>query len=109
MSFFYRGRSNKASWGWKRATNVKDMHNFINGAGAYGKPKEGTIGGLNPYEVITFYRGDLTGCKGWGWKLSTDIKDALNFLNGKGNYKRLVKKAKIFGTTQGFFYIFYRT
>jgi len=108
LYLFYRGRSSKASWGWKRATNVKDMRNFINGAGVYGEPKEGTIGGLNPHEILMFYRVDLEGSKGWGWKLATKIEDAHNFLNGKGSYKKLVKEAKIFGTTRGHFYIFYK-
>ncbi len=47
----------------------------------------------------------------WGWKLSTDPDDVMNFLNGKGAYKRPVKDFRVGGTWRGTyteFYIFYK-
>lgn len=108
LYLFCRGRSSKARWGWKRATNVEDMHNFINGAGAYEEPREGTVGGFNPYEVLMFYRSDLEGSGRWGWKFANNLEDGLDFLNGKGSYQGSVQDAKVFATTDGSFYIFYR-
>ncbi len=105
---FYRGTSADASWGWKRATDIDDMLNFLNGAGTYGQPREGTIGGLSPGEILMFYRGGLAATSDWGWKLATTTEDAHAFLNGTGAYDQPVDDAKIFGATGGGFYIFYR-
>ena len=48
----------------------------------------------------------------WGWKLSTDPDDVMNFLNGKGAYKHPVKDFRVGGTWRGTyteFYIFYKS
>jgi hypothetical protein len=47
----------------------------------------------------------------WGWKLSTDPDDVMNFLNGKGAYKDPVKDARVtvmWRDTYEEFYIFYK-
>jgi len=109
MYFFYRARSTSASWAWKRSTDIDDMLHFLRGTGTYSSAKEGMIGGLGTNEILMFYRGDLSGETGWGWKLATTTEDAHNFLNGiGGTYDKPVKKAKIFATPAGHFYIFYK-
>jgi hypothetical protein len=108
LYLFYRGTSSSASWGWKRSTSVGDMHDFLDGSGSYSSAKEGTIGGLNSSEILMFYRGDIDGEPGWGWKLAPTTDDAYDFLNGIGAYDTPVQEAKIFGSTTGDFYIFYK-
>ena len=108
LYFFYRGKSPKAAWGWKRSTAVDDMFKYLNGTTPYSSPKRGTIGGISTGEILMFYRGDKVGKAGWGWKLATTIDDAHNFLNGKGAYKTPVKRTRIFATEAGHFYIFYK-
>lgn len=47
----------------------------------------------------------------WGWKLATDIDDALNFLNGTGAYETPIRKARIsafWKDNHPEFYIYYQ-
>jgi hypothetical protein len=108
LFFVYGGRSAQANWGWKRATSIDDMHNFLTGSGAYDEPKEGAIGGLGTNEILMFYGAHRSGSGSWGWKLATSIDDAHEFLNGHGSYGAPVAEAKIFATGAGHYYIFYQ-
>lgn len=105
---FYRGASPKAKWGWKRATEIDDMHRFINGQKPYKIPKSATLTAWNAHDIIAFYRDDKVGSPKWGWKLATTPDNALNFLNGTGAYSVPVKQAQVFNTSDSEFYIFYR-
>lgn len=105
---FYRGASPKAKWAWKRATEIDDMHRFINGQKPYKIPKSATLSAWNIHEIVAFYRDDKTGSPKWGWKLATTPDEALAFLNGTGVYEVPVKHAQVFSTSDSEFYIFYR-
>jgi hypothetical protein len=60
---FYRpghDAGKKGDWGWKKATEIDDAWNFINGTGAYDKPvKDFAICAVNKMsyeEFFVFYR-----------------------------------------------------
>jgi hypothetical protein len=104
-------------WGWKLATNITDAHNFINGLGPYSQPvKYARIcavwtGSQNLFYI--FYKHGESGhiFGNWGWKLSTSIEDAHNFINGLGGYSYPVQNAGITAVwtgSQTWFYIFYK-
>lgn len=111
---FYKGQGPEVSWGWKKSGDIDDMHNFINGLGVYGEPKEGDVGafidGKNT-EIIMFYN-NKENPGNWSWKNATTIEDAYNFLNGIGFYKTPVKQAKIYAVSYNndidHYYIFYK-
>jgi hypothetical protein len=80
------------SWGWKLAPEPSDAMDFLNGTGAYNRPV-GTAriaslerGGAQEFYVFYQRAASDPGSGGWGWKRSTDIDDAYNFVNGEGAY-----------------------
>lgn len=105
-------------WGWKRATSTDDLMNFLNGTGAYSAPvtdfRLNAISGVGGVEFFVYYRRDgaAEAPATWGWKLATDVDDALAFLNGTEPYGAAVRDAQI-GVVGGgsgpYFYIVYQS
>lgn len=90
----------KGQWLWKKATNPTDVHNCLNGLGAYKTPVKDAhivIVWKNSYpEFYIFYKpGTVQDPRNWSWKLSADTTDALSFLNGKSVYKQPVTTARM--------------
>lgn len=104
---FYSGENSAATWGWKRATDVEDMKNFINGKEPYSGIKVGTIGGVSASDMEMFYRGDKTEKNSWEWEKIEDVEDVLNLLNGVNGYSKPVKNTHIFSDGKNF-YVFYQ-
>ncbi len=117
--FYQAGTAGQSAgnWGWKLATDVDDVHNFINGKGAYQHPvKDARISlmwkGNHPEFYVFYQAGTAPHDSGlWGWKLATDPDDVMNFLNGTGAYQRPVTAARIAamekeGHTE--YYVFYQ-
>jgi hypothetical protein len=106
---FYRwrlGSGSGGSWGWKLATDADDVHNFLNGLGAYTQPvKDAQIAAFwqgNHREFYVFYKRSAAGetVGSWGWKKATpstanDVSDALYFLNGQGAYEHPATTARV--------------
>ena len=106
---------NAQGWGWKKATSVEDVHNFINGTGAYKKAiaevKISAISKGDNIEFYVFYKGYTDTPGKWGWKKATTTEDAHNFINGAAPYTSPVKKVEICSVNKGTyleFYIFYQ-
>ena len=107
--------SNAQGWGWKKATTVDDVHNFINGTGAYKKavaePKISAVNKGDNIEFYVFYKGYLNTTGNWGWKKSESVDDVHKFINGIAPYSGAVMKAEICSVNKGTyleFYIFYK-
>lgn len=120
MSLSAVGCDNATSggWGWKRATSTDDLMNFLNGTGAYPAPvtdfRLNAISSAGGVEFFVYYRrgGAAEEPAPWGWKLATDVDDALAFLNGTDPYQAPVRDAQI-GVVGGgsgpHFYIVYQS
>lgn len=110
--------SESGRWGWKRATSTGDLMNFLNGTGAYSAPvtdvRLNAISGVGGLEFFVYYRRDgaAEAPAPWGWKLTTNVDDALAFLNGTDPYRAPVREAQI-GVVGGgsgpHFYIVYQS
>ena len=105
-------------WNWHLAASVAEVHDFINGLGAYTQPvQDARITGVwtgTEMRFHIFYKPgtDKPIFGTWGWKMSENITDAHNFINGLGSYAQPVKDARITGVwtgTQTRFYIFYKS
>lgn len=118
--FYHRDKqpSSPASWGWKLATEPDDVLNFLSGSGGYANPvKDAQIAAFwkeNHAEFYVFYQIPAPGEQvfaSWGWKLSTDPTDAMNFLNGTDGYQHPVTMARIAALEKDGhdeFYVFYQ-
>ena len=103
-------------WGWKRATNVQDAWNFVNGTGGYsGAVSDVRICGVanaGHAEFHIFYRKSAPARSGrWGWKLAPTLDDATHFLAGQGAYQGQISRAEvvtIVENNQPRYYIFYQ-
>jgi len=116
--FYESAEPSQASggWGWKLATDPDDVMDFLNGTDPYGEPLanaqvcaywNGTYASF-----VVFYGSGEPGAAlgGWGWKLASDVDDALNFVNGTGGYTRPVSNFLICSVWRGYevFYVFYQ-
>ena len=107
-----------ASWGWKLATDPDDVLHFLNGSGGYAHPvKNAQIAAFwreNHAEFYVFYQNPAPGeqvLANWGWKLSTDPIDAMQFMNGTNGYQHPVTTARIAALEKeghDEFYVFYQ-
>lgn len=105
-----------SGWGWKLATDPDDVVNFLSGCGGYTQPiKDAHVtamwgGGHTAFHC--FYQpGDSSQMPAsWGWKLSNDPDDVMNFLSGTGAYCQPVKDAHVAACVKDGapeFYVFY--
>jgi len=118
LSFDGCGGSENQDWGWKRAIDTEDLMNFLNGTGAYSTPvsdfRLNAVSGVGGVEFYVYYQRDpwADNKANWGWKLATDVDDALAFLNGSGSYTLPVHNAQIGVVNNGsgiaYFYIVYQ-
>jgi hypothetical protein len=102
-------------WGWKKATTVDDVYNFLNGTGAYkravAEAKICAVAKGEYLEFYVFYQGFVEPPGNWGWKKASTVDDVYNFLNGTGAYKAPIKRAEICSVNKGTyleFYVFYK-
>jgi len=97
---FYRGRNEDAHWIVKSFNDIGKVYNSINGINGYIGAKTGfSVAGPEKDHVTFFYRGDLDSVETedrWGWKLACSASEAMNFLNGWGDYDKPAKDARIF-------------
>jgi hypothetical protein len=92
-------------WGWKLATEADDALRFLRGDEPYSAPVgQAQIAAAwtgDHHLFYVFHRNLIPGHQpeqiqhDWGWKLSTDLHDALLFLNGGGTYAQPVSTARI--------------
>lgn len=112
-------------WGWKVATDADDVLSFLCGertnTGPIAQAQIAATWAGNHYRFYVFYRSAVPGREqeaatgGWGWKLVTDAKDALSFLNGGlddgSDYPSPVPTARIATAHRDHhdeFFVFYR-
>lgn len=107
---FYRGTDENASWGWKRATDIGDMYNFVNGFGAYNQSYWGDMAGTEVDDIDMYYNVAEEGDSSWGWKLAQTTSDAYDFLNRINAYDATygyIHRINVVTDENGWFYIFY--
>ncbi len=105
-------------WDWKLASDIDDAHNFINGLAPYSRPvQDADITAVSTGTETLYYIFYKPGTEeqvlgDWDWKLTSDISDAHDFINGHGAYSNPVKYSKITAVSTEnkiFYYIFYKS
>ena len=107
---FYRGTDVNASWGWKRATDIGDMYNFVNGFSSYNQSYWGDMAGTEADDIDMYYNVAEEGDSLWGWKLAQTTTDAYDFLNRINAYDATygyIHRINVVTDENGWFYIFY--
>ena len=66
------------------------------------------LGSSDASRIVLYFRNDQTGPEDWRWKFSENTADAIDFLNGNGQYDEPVDDARIFAASSGAIYIMYR-
>jgi hypothetical protein len=102
-----------ANWGWKLAPDPTDAMNFLNGTSGYSHPvttaRITALEHAGQEEFYVFYQRAVEGqpIGNWAWKLATTADDALNFVNGTGDYHRPAKGFEIGSFWTGSYNRFY--